>query len=191
MVLKNFNTANQPLRSRNEIGALRPMGRLNGSGGGVWSSLSAKLDRALRAIVEAPQCWCKESSLGRKGHSVATLEQLRDEGWIELWHQNREGKPLSYRSWALTPWAAEALGLVAVEARGIPFWAPAQDLHPSVARRVGKERRLSFPNLAAPQKKARKGPAQYLASIFWVETTQDISRAERILGSPVEIDERV
>lgn len=122
---------------------------------------------------------------------METLEQLCDKGWIELWHQNKEGNPLSYRSWALTPWAAQELGLVVFEARGIPFWAPAQDLHPSVARRVKKERRLSFPNLAPPPKKAGKPAAQYIASIFYVETTDDVSRAELLLGSPIEIDEKL
>jgi hypothetical protein len=153
--------------------------------------LNVEQEKALRAIVEAPQAWCPIDDLGRKGHSVETLCELSSLGWIEIWETNRAGQALMYRSWAVTPWAAQELGLVLVEARGIPFWAPEEDLHPFVARRAKKEHRLSFPDLIPPPKKATKPAAQYIASIFWSETTGDPSRAERILGAPVELDERL
>jgi hypothetical protein len=146
-------------------------------------------ESALTCIAMAAQAWCPLKKLRRAGHSSETLNALRDRGWIEPWERDRRGKPLSYPSWSLTPWAARHLGRYVIEARGCPVWSGSPDGRRELARaRLGKrERRLSFPELVPDRKPSGARGAQYIASRYWNETTDDPDRAERILGAPVRL----
>ncbi len=148
-------------------------------------------DRALRAIVDAPQAWCPMRKLDRAGHSTDTLEALHRIGWIVPWTHDRLGKALSYGSWAVTPWGAKQLGLHLIESHGLPTWScAANGTHEAdIARPGRRERRLCFPDLVLDRKHSRKGPPRYVGSYYWGESTDDPEEAERILGVPVELVE--
>ena len=146
-------------------------------------------DRALRAIVEAPQAWCPMRKLERAGHSTTTLEALHGLGWIAAWTHDRRRKPLSYPSWAVTPWGAKQLGLRLVESKGTPAWSRSLNgTHEEDIARPGRgQRRLCFPDLVIDRAHSRKRVPRYVGSYYWGETTEDPEEAERILGVPVEL----
>jgi hypothetical protein len=148
-------------------------------------------DKALRAIVDAPQAWCPVRKLERAGHSAATLEALHGLGWVAPWTHDRRRKPLSYPSWAVTPWGAKQLGLRLIEWHGLPVWSTAVNGTPeeSIARPGRGQSRLCFPELVADQARTRKRSPRYVGSYYWGETTEDPEEAERILGVPVELVE--
>jgi hypothetical protein len=148
-------------------------------------------ESALAMIAGAAQAWCPVKKLARAGHSTETLEALRATGWVESWDLDKRGKPLSYPSWSLTPWAARKLGRYIIEARGCPVWSssPVDRREFARARLAPRERRLSFPELVPDKKRSGTGSAQFIASRYWNETTDDPDRAERILGAPIRLVE--
>jgi hypothetical protein len=153
--------------------------------------LNSDQEKALGAIAAAPQAWCSEALLRKAGHEVSDLNALARLGWVEFWGHDKKGTPLTYGSWALTPWAAVELGLIITEVKGIAVWATEEDERPVIAQKPRRERRLPWPKLVAQPKKAQKTAAQYFSSSFWGETTDDPLEAETLLGAPVKVVERL
>jgi len=96
-------------------------------------------DAALTAIIGGRRAWSPAAGLERR-FGVKVFVALLTAGWVVAWSVDAQGRKLRARSWTLSGWAAERLG-VSIHERapdcdgiGVPYWARAGDDQEADAR---------------------------------------------------------